>query len=208
MHININWKLHTNILLNIVGSILFIIGSIFFHPHFSVTNSLYKTGVLTFVFGSVLFYFSSLQQLFMCFQNLEPSKAGVVNDSKPLDLDLAISFCRHTLGCCSGILFIVGSAAFYPTYGHCGVLVGNWLFRCGATLSVLSYVWFLIREQMKSSKFSLVKLVVFIALLGSIGFLIGGAFFLAGPDYASHGSFAWVAGSVVFLLSSVMLYKL
>jgi hypothetical protein len=87
-------------------------------------------------------------------------------------------------------------------------MVGNWLYRCGATLGFMSSTWLLIRLQMKSTKFTMMKLVTFLSLCGSIGFLIGGGFFLAHGKHGAEGSFSWLAGSISFLLSSLLVYKL
>ena len=203
-----NWKFHLNVCFYILGSCLFIIGSILFHPHFSAISSLYKTGVLTFTFGSILFSFASVQQLLTDFQSFKPDQDVLINESKPLDMDLAVSFCRNTIGSISGVLFIIGSVAFWPSYGHGGALVGNWLYRCGASLGVVNSIWLLIRLQTKSSKFSILKLITLLSLLGSIGFLVGGGYFLYGGKYDIQGSFAWLSGSIAFLLSSVIIYKL
>lgn len=204
-----NWKFHINTLFYIIGSCLFIMGSIFFHPDISSIVSYYKTGVLTFTFGSILFFLGSLQQLIINFQNIcSNNDRSLINESISIDIDTAISFCRNTIGCINGFLFAVGSVAFWPNYGHCGALVGNWLYRCGATLGLISCIWFLIRLQMKSNKFTIMKLITILSLFGSIGFLIGGGFFLASGKYDVEGSFAWLAGSIAFLLSSVLIYKL
>lgn len=197
-----NWKFHVNVFIYIIGSFLFIVGSIFFHPHFSSIDSFYKAGVLTFTFGSILFCFGSFQQLIANFQNISS------NDATPFDIDSAISLCRNTIGTINGFLFAIGSVAFWPTYGHSGAIVGNWLYRCGASLGVVSCMWLLIRLQMKSTKFTMMKLVTILSLFGSIGFLIGGGFFLVGGSHDIEGSFAWVAGSIAFLLSSLLIYKL
>lgn len=203
-----NWKFHCNALFYIISSGLFIIGSILFHPHFSVTSSLYKTGVLVFTFGSILCSLASLQQLLSSFQTLTPTSKTLLDESKPFGVDLAVSFCRDTIGSISGLLFAVGSVAFWPSYGHGGALVGNWLYRCGASLGVVSSVWSLIRQQQASSTVSVLKLMALMSLLGSIGFLIGGGFFIYGGKYDAQGSFAWLSGSVAFLVSSLLIYKL
>jgi hypothetical protein len=203
-----NWKFHLNAGLYIIGSCLFIIGSILFHPHFSVTSSLYKTGVLCFTFGSIFFCFASLQQLIANFRSITVKKTDLIEDSRLFDMDLAVSFCRDTIGSISGLLFSIGSVAFWPGYGHGGALVGNWLYRCGATLGVISSTWSLIRQQIKSSKFSILKLLTLMSLFGSIGFLIGGAYFLYSGKHDTEGSFGWLTGSIAFFLSSVLIYKL
>ncbi len=203
-----NWKFHINVFFYIMGSCLFIVGSIFFHPHISHMESFYKAGVLAFTFGSILFGFGSLQQLAANFQSISSNDRSLIDETTSFDIDTAISICRNTIGSISGLLFAIGSAAFWPNYGHFGDIVGNWLYRCGATLGVVSCMWLLIRLQMKSTKFTMMKLVTILSLFGSIGFLIGGGFFLAGDKYDIEGSFAWLAGSIAFLLSSILTYKL
>ncbi|CAM4801444.1 unnamed protein product [Rotaria magnacalcarata] len=204
-----NWKLHVNIFLYIIGSCLFIIGSILFHPHFSKTDSLYKTGVLTFTFGSILFGLGSLQQLLANFRSISSNNNELlINEAKPFYMDLAISICRNTIGSVNGFLFTIGSVAFWPTYGHCGSLVGNWMYRCGAFLGVVNSMWQLIRLQMKSTAMTTMKLLALLSLLGSIAFLVGGGYFLIGGKHDIEGSFVWLAGSVTFLLSSILTYKL
>jgi hypothetical protein len=203
-----NWKFHLNAFAYIIGSFLFIIGSISFHPHFSTVSSWYKAGVLTFTFGSILFCFASIQQLLTNFQTIKPKENDLINESKQIDVELAISFCRNTIGSISGLLFTIGSVAFWPSYGHCGALVGNWLYRCGASLGVISSIWSLVRQQMNSSQITILKLVTGLSLLGSIGFLIGGGYFLYAGKHDTEGSFGWLSGSIAFLLSSLLIYKL
>ena len=203
-----NWKLHANVLFYIIGSCLFIIGSIFFHPQISRIDPLYKIGVLTFTFGSILFCFASFQQLVTNFQSVTSNDSrSCLDETTSLDIDSALSLCRNTIGSISGFLFAVGSVGFWPTYGHCGAIVGNWLYRCGATLGVLSCMCLLIRLQVKSIRFTMMKLVTILSLLGSVGFLIGGGFFLS-TGHDAEGSLAWLAGSIAFLLSSLLIYKL
>jgi hypothetical protein len=202
-----NWTFHLNASFYIIGSCLFIVGSILFHPHFSVTSILYKTGVLTFTFGSVLFGVAALQQLIGDFQRLSANSNVLREPSNSIDTDVAVSFCRNTIGSISGLLFTLGSIAFWPSYEHAGALVGNWLYRCGATLGLISSFWSLIRQQ-HPCRYSTLKLMTLLSLFGSIGFLIGGAFFLYGGAYDMQGSLAWLAGSLSFLCSSLLIYKL
>ncbi|UJR13889.1 hypothetical protein I4U23_000896 [Adineta vaga] len=140
--------------------------------------------------------------------NLCSSENVLTNETRLPDMDLAVSLCRNTIGIISGCLFIIGSIAFWPSFGHGGALVGNWLYRCGASLGVINSLWYLIREQMKSFKYTLSKLMIVLSLFGSVGFLIGGGYFLYGGKYDSEGSFAWLAGSISFLFSSLIIYKI
>jgi hypothetical protein len=142
------------------------------------------------------------------FQSIPSNDGLLINETTSFDIDSAISLCRNTIGSISALLFTIGSVAFWSTYGHFGDIVGNWMYRCGASLGVVSCMWLLIRLQMKSTKFTMMKLVTILSLCGSIGFLIGGGFFLAGEKYDIEGSFAWLAGSIAFLLSSLLIYKL
>lgn len=203
-----NWKYHLNSFLYIIGSCLFIVGSILFHPHFSTAESLYKTGIFTFTFGSILFCSASLQQLFANFQSIKPNQNILIDEVKPFDIYLAASFCRNTIGSISGLLFIIGSVAFWPSYGHDGAIVGNWFYRCGASFGVVNSIWMLVLEHTKSPRFSMLKLMTLLSLFGSIGFLIGGAYFLYGGTHDVEGSFAWLSGSIAFLLSSLLIYVL
>jgi hypothetical protein len=185
------------------------VGSIFFHPQISRIDPFYKIGVSAFTFGSILFCFGSFQQLIANFQSISSNDdRSLINETTSFDIDSAISLCRNTIGSISGSLFAIGSVAFWPTYGHSGAIVGNWLYRCGASLGVVSCMWLLIRLQVKSTKFTMMKLVTILSLFGSIGFLIGGGFFLASGKHDMEGSFAWLAGSIAFLLSSLLIYKL
>lgn len=204
-----NWKFHINTLFYIIGSCLFVVGSIFFHPDLSHHDSLYKSGVLAFTIGSFLFWFASFQQLFANFQSISSNEdRPLVNKTISFDIDLAVSFCRNTIGCISGFVFVLGSLAFWPTFGHSGTIVGNWLYRCGAIFGAVSSMWYLIRLQLKSTKFTMMKLVTLLSLFGSIFFLIGGGLFLAGGKYNTAASFGWLAASISFLLSSLFIYKL
>ena len=203
-----NFPSHLNAFFYIAGSCLFIVGSILFHPHYSATLALYKTGVCTFTLGSLLFGLAALQQLLKNFQSISSEHDGLINECKPFDMDLAVSLCRDTIASISGLLFIVGSAAFWPSFAHGGALVGNWLYRCGASLGVVNSLWSLIRLQKKSAWFSTLKVMALLSLLGSIGFLIGGVYFLCGDEYDAQGSYGWLFGSIAFLLSSALIYGL
>ena len=203
-----NFQSHLNALFYIAGSCLFIIGSVLFHPHYSGTLALYKTGVCTFTLGSLLFGLAALQQLLKNFRSASSKGDGLIDEPKAFDTDLAVSFCRGTIASISGLLFVVGSAAFWPSFAHGGALVGNWLYRCGASLGVVNSLWSLIRLQSKSTRFSTLKAMALLSLLGSIGFLIGGAYFLFGGKYDAQGSFGWLFGSIAFLLSSALIYGL
>ncbi|CAF1170298.1 unnamed protein product, partial [Didymodactylos carnosus] len=79
---------------------------------------------------------ASFQQLLTNFRSISST-----NDAEPLVetsnekiQDLAVSICRNTLSVVNGLLFTIGSVAFWPSYGHCGALVGNWFYRTGAVL--------------------------------------------------------------------------
>ncbi len=144
-----NWKFHTNVFFYIIGSCLFIIGSILFHPSISRIDSFYKAGVLAFTCGSILFGYSSLQQLLSNFQSISSNDRLLDNETPALDTDSAISLCRNTIGSISSLLFTIGSVAFWPTYGHSGAIVDNWWYRCGASFGVVSSMWLLIQLQIK-----------------------------------------------------------
>ena len=201
-----NWKFRLNTCLCIIGPCLLIIGSTLFHPHFSTTTSLYKTGVVSFTSGCFLLCCASLIQLVFNFKNIKPGQSILIDESQSFDMDLAVSLCRNTIGSISCLLFVVGSAAFWPSFGDGGALVGNWFYRFGASLGALNSMWLLIREPTKSLKISILKLMGFLSLLGSIGFLIGGVYFLRGGNDDAIGAFSWLSGSIAILLSSLLLY--
>ena len=203
-----DWKFHTTVLLDIISSILFIIGSIFFHPYFSYSDSFEKAGVVTFAIGSVLFCMTSLRQLKADFHSISAISSESTALVKVLDIDLAMSFCRNTIGSINGFLFAIGSLAFWPTFGGSGTIVGNWLCRCGSILGIISSVWLLIRLQMKSTKFTTMKLITILSLLCSINFFIGGVFYLLKGNHNDAFSIFWLLGSIAFLFSSLFVYKL
>ena len=205
---NWNWKFQTNVFVYIVASCLFVVGSILFIPHLSTSNSLYEIGVLTFIIGSVLYCFGSMQLLLANFQSISPNYQLLVPESKPLDFDLAVSFCRNTAGIISGLLFIIGSVALWPTFGQCAAPVAGWAYICGSCLGVVNYAWLLFLLQMKSWRFSFLKLLTLLSLLSTIGFIISSGYLLSGGKRPVVNSFAVLSGSILSLLSSILVYEL
>ena len=117
----------------------------------------------------------------------------------------------QSLICVFGSLcFTVGSAAFWPSFGHTGSLIGNWTFRCGSCSYITVNTWKLVLLLMKCCKghrdqsglpiFSVCICIVF--LCGGFCFLAGGIFFLIG-HHDAEGSVSWALGSGLFLIGSL-----
>ena len=202
-----HFAFHLNAAFYICGSVLFLFGSILFHPNFLVDEHLYRTAVSFFAIGSLLFLLAPSQQLLDDFRAVIFKPLTLSTETNVFNVDLAISLCRNTSGILGGILFLVGSAAFWPSFGSSGALVGNWLYRFGSIFALFSSLGSLIRQQEQNPSITVSKVLTFFSFLGSLGFIIGGAFFLAGKPYGVHGCVSWALGSVVFLLSSLLIYK-
>ena len=126
-----------------------------------------------------------------------------------MQMDQAVIFCVGTSSTISGILFTVASIAFYSAFGRSGQILGNWMFRMGATLVIINTTWLLIRLQINGeSSFTMMKLVTLLPMLGAWGFFIGTALVLAGGNGVRYGSLFLVIGSTFFLSSSVLLFRL
>lgn len=201
-------RFHLNALSYIIGSCFFLVGSILFHPRFINDLTLYKLGILSFGSGSVLFFFAAMQQLLTDFRKVSADTRILSSTITKLDIDLAVSLCRNTMATIAGALYVIGSIALWPYFSSSGTLVGNWLYRLGSIISLLSALWSLIRQQQKLSTVSISKLMTFCSFLGSLGFLIGGNFFLAGKSYGLHACVIWISGSTAFLISSLLIYEI
>ena len=204
-----HWKYHLNKWLYIMSSALYLLGSALLHSYFSKNKILATVSTLSFIFASILFFLAAFQLLLTNFQTLlSKEELLLTNKMEKFNTDTAISFCVLTMVNISGILFTIGSVAFWPTLDHCNQILGIWMFRCGASLVVIGNAWLLIRMQMKKMKCSIDKLTTLMVLLGAVGFIVGGAFLQAGSDHVDHGSFSLMAGSYLLLLSSILSYKL
>lgn len=208
-----------------IGSVLFIIASVFFHPVLSKIELLYKLAVGLFIVGSVLYLLPAVQDWLSCYQRLcnfpksemlsvyasmkeESQDVAEVERLASLEIErISVAISRSSVSVLNDILFIVGSVAYWPDFGRPGILVGNWLFRMGllrcSILGLISTCWALKRtfnrEAMHPEMTKLRGLFV-TAIIGSIGFLTGGALFLSG--IAGPGAIAWAIGSLFFLVSS------
>lgn len=220
----------------LIGSVLFLLGSVLFHPHFSLHENLYVVAVVAFIAGSALFlvaaiveldvHLNSLRSLYTYIPLGDKETDGEANHSATTtaseefgvpqlhkSLDLSVSIIRSTLGVGTGTLFVVGSIAFLPTYlPQHGALVGNWLYRMGSVTTMCSTAWQILRLLIKRHKrkaesgVSTMLLVLLCSWLGALTFLIGGLFFLRGG--AVEGSYIWSVGSCSFILSSLLAFFL
>ena len=193
---------------SIASSSFYLIGSILFHPYFSKTPLLGTLSVISYLMASLLFLIDSLKQLLNSFENL--TRGDVINNgTKSIQIDQAVIFCVGTSSTISGILFTIASIAFYSSFGQSGLILGNWMFRTGATLVIINTTWLLIRMQINvGTSFTMLKLVTLLAMLGGWGFFIGTALVLAGGNGVRYGSFCLIIGSTFLLSSSVLLFRL
>ena len=197
-----DWNFHLNAMFYVIGSGLFIAGSVMFHPEFSVKIILYKMAVSFFIFGSFLFLCAAVQQLFNDFRRVHQLSDNILNGNQRTMIDLSFSISQNTTSMINGVLFVIGSVGFWPEFGTGGSLVGNWFYRCASTLTLLNSICSLIRQR--KEKF---KLMTIMSLIGAVGFLMGGGFFLKGENFNQYGSFAWIIGSSAFFVSALLLYK-
>lgn len=200
----------------LVGSIMFIVASLFFHPALSTIDVIYKTGVILFIVGSVLFLLPAMHDWVTCYHHLcnfpraallsfnAPQDAAEIERKAIAEIErVAIAITRSSAAVLNGVLFVVGSVAYWPDFGRPGIIVGNWLFRMGTSMGLLSTCWALRRTftqallQPNTRRF---RWLLIAALFGSLGFLMGGACFLAGES--EPGAIAWAVGSVFYLVSS------
>ena len=194
--------------LSIASSSFYLIGSILFHPYFSKTPLLGNMSVLSYLMASLLFLLDSLKQLLHSFEDL--TRRDLINNgTKSIQMDQAVIICVGTSSTISGILFSMASIAFYSAFGRSGQILGNWMFRTGATLVIINTTWLLIRLQITGeTSFTMLKLVTLLPMLGAWGFFIGTALVLAGGNGVRYGSLSLMIGSTFFLASSVLLFRL
>ncbi|PRP79962.1 hypothetical protein PROFUN_05938 [Planoprotostelium fungivorum] len=167
----------------VIGSVAFIGGSILFHPHFSVDDTLFKLGVSLFIVGSVLFLLPALYEWHANFLGLlsyhaTPNYNPVSDYDLPSDYILrnhGVNITRSTISVLNGILFTIGSIAYWPTFERVGVVTGNWLFRMGSSFTLLSCIWAFSRTFSQSHHTrgmrQLLRIFFFQFILGAIGFL-------------------------------------
>ena len=203
----------------IAGSLAFLTGSILFHPYFYPIGPCYLIGVIAFIVGSTLFCGGSIEELRGLFKGLKTadsinmesnylinSDKKLVVSSTPMLESTAVSFIRTTISFMNGILFIVGSVAFLPTFMPKGPLIGNWIFRIGSSCALASGIWKLLRlfrQESKTSNIIIFRLLVISNSTGSALYVIGGFYFMLG--FVAIGSYIWSAGSVAFIIGSTLL---
>lgn len=264
----------------VVGSILFLAGSVLFHPHYSVQMSLYKLGAVLFVVGSALFLLPALYDWKTNYNRLvqydasaayinsitsassNPPSGGrpttiqnisifatppptIPNDTtvastSPLLLhrseysinsedergrgveggqalalhppyvlaNHAVAMTRSTISVVNGILFTLGSVVYWPGYGHSGIVAGNWLYRMGSSMTMISSTWALVRlfGRTHYSPKVLYMLRAYSAqmFLGGLCYFIGGIYFI--HHVGDVGAVLWIVGSTFFITSSAMLF--
>jgi len=118
-----------------------------------------------------------------------------------------VSLTRSTVSIINGVLFVGGSVAFWPDFGSNGVILGNWFFRMGSSFTLLSLIWAFYRSFKPSNQTrkEILSLKIFYIqyMLGAIGFLVGGAYFLI--EDGTIGAIGWMVGSVFFWTGSLTL---
>jgi len=199
----------------LIGSAMFIAASIFFHPELAKTLWVYQLGVVLFIVGSLLYLLPAMQDWVGLYRRLcSFHKVEILSYSTTKDSDdlaakevekIAVSISRSSAAILNGVLFVVGSVAYWPDFGHSGIVVGNWLFRMGTSMGLLSTCWALKRTFHPNNNVAGVvtlRWLLLNAIFGSIGFLLGGAYFLAGKG--EPGAIAWATGSLFFLFSSLV----
>ncbi|KAL0479975.1 hypothetical protein AKO1_007345 [Acrasis kona] len=117
----------------------------------------------------------------------------------------AVSMTRSTISVFNGILFIVGSVAYWPTFNQ--LLLGNWTYRIASTMTCLSNLWAIYRTFYPSHNpprvILLTRLFHIQFLIGGLGYFIGGFLFLF--KYQIHGAIFWIIGSTFFITGSLQL---
>eukprot|EP01111_Echinosteliopsis_oligospora_P018516 TRINITY_DN8544_c0_g1_i1.p1 TRINITY_DN8544_c0_g1~~TRINITY_DN8544_c0_g1_i1.p1 ORF type:complete len:244 (+),score=30.70 TRINITY_DN8544_c0_g1_i1:71-802(+) len=119
----------------------------------------------------------------------------------------AVAMTRSSVSVLNGVLFVVGSLAYWPDFGRSGIVTGNWLFRMGSSFTLISCCWAFARcfkpspNTKKTTR--LLQLFYMQYIIGAIGFLTGGFFFLFG--WVEVGAIIWACGSVFFISGSLML---
>lgn len=197
---------------DILSSLSFLIGSIFFYPCFDSTKGVVMllVGAWLFIVGSVLMLLVMVQDVKIIVSALR--KLEVADDSSlsfQQLLDNGWEIRNAVLYITSGIFFIIGSAFFHPyLYAKCAYL-GDSLFISGIILQLVAVVWdtarFLVQGERKSSQD---VWILFLPAIGLLLFLIGCLHYY--PNFqrddfdAYYAASYFVVGSLIFLISSLM----
>lgn len=257
----------------VLGSILFLGGSVMFHPHFSVYDVVYKVAVALFIVGSVLFLLPALYGWRGAYLALTtytpptPSSATSGEGDMPHLRSVSIStapeditspllahdhlhqpsgessppthhhhhqpspsasawaspptppagyvlgahgvvMSRATLSIVNGVLFTLGSIVYWPSYGHAGIVAGNWLYRTGSTITIFSCTWALLRLFGVHTQYHTPRMLTMLRayyiqmIIGGLCYFVGGIYFI--HHEGKTGAYLWVVGSTGFVTASTM----
>ena len=145
-----------NFAMSAVGSLLYLIGSVFFIPN---THGIFQ-GTELFIYGSLVIFFSQMWKLFR--QGLDPIEKKI--NVKRYWSDLINVFVNSFLGL-GAVLFFVGSIFFLPQYNtsEAVTIIAVNLFVIGSVAFLLSSLcifyryfftenWILLKHAIQSTK--------------------------------------------------------
>jgi len=211
-----SWSMLILIWAYIIGSVLFVGGCILFHPYFSYDILFYKLSVAMFIVGSSLFLFGAVYEWQTSYHQLLKYNPYVLLEDQIQKKGLsptfllenhAVDLTRSTVNLINGVLFVTGSAAFWPSFGDGGVLLGNWCFRISCSFLFIIMVWSIYRSfkptNQSRREVILLQSLYVQYLLGAGGFIAGGALFEAGD--VAMGAIVWGVGSIFFTTGSLVM---
>lgn len=180
---------------DLVGSILFFIGSIYFYPRYLIIDGGW-IGTWLFLFGCVFFVLMSSIDLWD------------VRDT-PKQSIAAMNALVNFIG---SVLFFIGSFYFFPSIAEIYPSTGSYLFITGCLLFCIGAIGGIIlaqREIVFSTRVIATCSCIF-NFIGCVLFIIGCVFFLPeflekeqDYDYFLYSVHAFVVGSVSFTLAAV-----
>lgn len=189
------------------GTLLLIPGTALFLPRFSSQVDLFKLGVALLVAATTQLLFAAISDESLLFR-MKLRARSALQVQKPETVDLIVTHAYFV----GGLLFTLGSIAFWPSFGENVGLAGNWLYRfgsCSYLLGSFTSIHKMGRPEAANDTWSirrvplqwLIPLTMYI--VGAILYLAGGCLFLHafGPR-PEAAAYCWIVGSVFFFAAA------
>jgi hypothetical protein len=200
-------------ILQLLASVCFLVGSIFFHP---ALTALSLAAVWLFVGGSFGFLVVSLAYSYQNVRSCLPVSRvhNTGDDHSHISTWFFISTAAQIF---ASMMFVAGSFAFLPSAGSAGTNAGLWLFLLGSAIFLFPEIYTLggvyYDHQKVAPHGALAKmlqedyLLVFTSvnvMLGCWGFIVGCIFYLASDALDHAGAWSFIVGSCAFVMAACL----
>lgn len=211
------WLAYSLEAVDIVGAVLFIVGSVCFLPPYSHDMEVFLAGCIIYVVGSALYLIVCMFSMLEAYIEKGPE---------------SMEFYEHLMYVIGSWVFFVGTVFYWPEEAHhhtvqyvqqCSLaqyfnllspeFEGTLLFIAGSVLYAMAAFTNALNQRMSDDRASrLLTLVTCSYMIGSILFIVGSVAFLpeigCGIALVSVGAWTFIIGSAFFLLGSlVSLYR-